>query len=73
MFSAFSVIYFSWVDFGRGTMFFCSPVFVKPMKGSASIQIAKAQDWETAAFLFSHGEQMIIQEYMTGQEIGADV
>ncbi len=49
------------------------PVFVKPMKGSASIQIAKAQDWETAAFLFSHGEQMIIQEYMTGQEIGADV
>ncbi|MDE7479244.1 MAG: ATP-grasp domain-containing protein [Lachnospiraceae bacterium] len=49
------------------------PVFVKPMKGSASIQIAKADDMETAAFLFSHGEQMIIQEYMTGQEIGADV
>ena len=49
------------------------PVFVKPMKGSASIQIAKADDMETAAFLFAHGEQMIIQEYMTGQEIGADV
>lgn len=49
------------------------PVFVKPMKGSASIQIAKADDMETAAFLFTHGEQMIIQEYMTGQEIGADV
>lgn len=50
------------------------PVFVKPMKGSASIQIAKAEDMETAAFLFSHGgQQMIIQEYMTGQEIGADV
>lgn len=49
------------------------PVFVKPMKGSASIQIARADDMETAAFLFSHGEQMIIQEYMTGQEIGADV
>lgn len=50
------------------------PVFVKPMKGSASIQIAKADDMETAAFLFSHGGQpMIIQEYMTGQEIGADV
>lgn len=48
------------------------PVFVKPMKGSASIQIAKADDWETAAFLFSHGDEMIIQEYMTGQEIGAD-
>ena len=43
------------------------------MKGSASIQIARADDMETAAFLFAHGEQMIIQEYMTGQEIGADV
>lgn len=51
----------------------CFPVFVKPMKGSASIQIARADDMETAAFLFAHGEQMIIQEYMTGQEIGADV
>lgn len=49
------------------------PVFVKPMKGSASIQIARADDMETAEFLFAHGEQMIIQEYMTGQEIGADV
>ena len=49
------------------------PVFVKPMKGSASIQIAKADDMETVAFLFAHGEQMIIQEYMRGQEIGADV
>lgn len=49
------------------------PVFVKPMKGSASIQIARADDMETATFLFAHGEQMIIQEYMTGQEIGADV
>lgn len=50
------------------------PVFVKPMKGSASIQIAKAEDMETAEFLFLHGgQQMIIQEYMAGQEIGADV
>ena len=49
------------------------PVFVKPMKGSASIQIARADDMETAAFLFAHGDEMIIQEYMTGQEIGADV
>ncbi|MDE7272249.1 MAG: ATP-grasp domain-containing protein [Lachnospiraceae bacterium] len=49
------------------------PVFVKPMKGSASIQIARADDLETAKFLFSHGEQMIIQEYMAGEEIGADV
>ncbi len=49
------------------------PVFVKPMKGSASLQISKAYDMETVELLFSHGEQMMIQEYMTGQEIGADV
>ncbi len=48
------------------------PVFVKPMKGSASLQIAKAGDAETVKFLFEHGENMIIQEFMTGQEIGAD-
>lgn len=56
---------------GRGEISF--PVFVKPVKGSASIQIAKADDMETAEFLFSHGEEMMLQEYMTGQEIGADV
>jgi len=48
------------------------PVFVKPMKGSASLQISKAGDKETVEFLFRHGEFMMIQEYMTGQEIGAD-
>lgn len=48
------------------------PVFVKPMKGSASLQIAKAEDKETVEFLFDHGENMMIQEYMTGQEIGVD-
>ena len=67
--------YALWEDFdsalNQGEIAF--PVLVKPMKGSASIQIAKAQDRETAAFLFSHGEEMIIQEYMTGQEIGSDV
>lgn len=49
------------------------PVFVKPVRGSASIRIAKAEDMETAEFLFLHGEQMMIQEFMDGQEIGADV
>ena len=59
-------------DLDLGAIHF--PVFVKPMKGSASIQIAKADDMETTEFLFAHGgQQMIIQEYMTGQEIGADV
>lgn len=48
------------------------PVFVKPMRGSASLQISKAADYETAEFLFHHGDEMIIQEFMTGQEIGAD-
>ena len=48
------------------------PVFVKPAKGSASMQIAKAYDRQTAEFLFHQGEFMMIQEYMTGQEIGVD-
>lgn len=48
------------------------PVFVKPMRGSASLQISKAGDYETVEFLFNHGDEMIIQEFMTGQEIGAD-
>ena len=49
------------------------PVFVKPMKGSASLQISKAEDKETVEFLFKHGKEMMIQEFMKGQEIGADV
>lgn len=48
------------------------PVFVKPAKGSASLQIAKAYDKETVELLFTHGEYMMIQEMMTGQEIGVD-
>ena len=48
------------------------PVFVKPMKGSASLQISKAYDKEMVEFLFNHGEQMLIQEFMTGQELGVD-
>lgn len=48
------------------------PVFVKPMKGSASLQIARAEDKATVELLYTHGEQMMIQEYMTGQEIGVD-
>ena len=40
------------------------PVFVKPMKGSASLHIAKAEDKETVELLYHHGEQMMIQEFM---------
>ena len=49
------------------------PVFVKPRFGSASLHISKAEDMETAAFLFQHQPDMIIQEFLNGQEIGADV
>lgn len=48
------------------------PVFVKPAKGSASIAISKAFDEETVRLLVSHGEDMMIQEFLDGQEIGAD-
>jgi len=48
------------------------PVFVKPAKGSASIAISKAFDEETVRLLVSHGEEMMIQEFLDGQEIGAD-
>lgn len=49
------------------------PVFVKPIRGSASIAISKATDRESVEFLFSHGDGLMIQEYLDGCEIGADV
>ena len=49
------------------------PVFVKPRFGSASLYISKADYLETAKFLFKHQPDMIIQEFLDGQEIGADV
>lgn len=49
------------------------PVFVKPACGSASIAISKADDEKTARFLFEQRDGMMIQEFMQGQEIGADV
>lgn len=49
------------------------PVFVKPAKGSASISISKVYDKETADLLFHHEEGLMIQEFLDGQEIGADV
>lgn len=49
------------------------PVFVKPARGSASIAISKVYDQETLELLFSHDDNMMIQEYLNGQEIGADV
>lgn len=49
------------------------PVFVKPVCGSASISISKAPDRETVEFLCSREEDLMIQEFMDGQEYGADV
>lgn len=52
------------------------PVFVKPQCGSASIAISKVDDLETVELLFKHAkpeENLMIQEYLKGQEIGADV
>lgn len=49
------------------------PVFVKPYRGSASISISKAYDQETIEFLFNHEKNLMIQEFLEGQEIGADV
>ena len=49
------------------------PVFVKPVRGSASIAISKVTDRETLEFLWSRSENLMIQEFLDGQEIGADV
>lgn len=58
-------------DLEAGTISF--PVFVKPARGSASIAISKVYDKETVELLFDHDDGLMIQEFMNGQEIGADV
>ena len=49
------------------------PVFVKPIRGSASIAISKVYDRQTVENLFAHHDGLLIQEFLDGQEIGADV
>ena len=58
-------------DFNAGNISF--PVFVKPYKGSASIAISKVYDKETLELLLKNNSDLMIQEYLNGQEIGADV
>lgn len=58
-------------DVGAGLITY--PVFVKPARGSASISISKVYDRETVELLFDHEEGLMIQEFLDGQEIGADV
>lgn len=50
----------------------CYPVFVKPIRGSASIAVSKVEDQETVELLFGHSDGLLIQEYLKGQEIGVD-
>lgn len=49
------------------------PVFVKPICGSCSNQIQKVEDIEELEFIFKRYDGLMIQELMTGYEIGADV
>lgn len=49
------------------------PVFVKPARGSASIAVLKVYDKETIELLFNRDSGLMIQEFLDGQEIGADV
>lgn len=61
--------FFADVDAGLITY----PVFVKPARGSASISISKVYDRDTVELLFAHEDGLMIQEFLDGQEIGADV
>ena len=61
--------FYSVLDAGKVSF----PVFVKPYRGSASINISKVYDKETIEYLFAHHSGLMIQEFLDGQEIGADV
>ena len=58
-------------DIDKGVVTY--PVFVKPVCGSASIAISKVYDKETIELLFEKNDNLMIQEFLDGQEIGADV
>ncbi|TCL59428.1 carbamoyl-phosphate synthase large subunit [Kineothrix alysoides] len=49
------------------------PVFVKPVKGSASLHINKVYGKEELEVLFGLHDDLMIQEFMDGTEYGADV
>lgn len=49
------------------------PVFVKPVRGSASININKVSSDKEIEVLFDLCDNLMIQEFMNGQEYGADV
>lgn len=60
-----------YTDLNEGKINF--PVFVKPVKGSASINISKVNSKKEIDLLFDLYDNLIIQEFLNGQEIGADV
>lgn len=49
------------------------PVFVKPVRGSASLQISKVSCREEVELLCKLQPELMIQEFMDGTEFGADV
>lgn len=49
------------------------PVFVKPVRGSASLNINKVSSDQELETLFHLYDDLMIQEFMDGQEYGADV
>lgn len=49
------------------------PVFVKPVRGSASININKVYSDKEIDLLFSKFNNLMIQEFMEGKEYGIDV
>lgn len=60
-----------YTDLNEGKINF--PVFVKPVKGSASINISKVNSKKEIDLLFDLYDNLIIQEFLNGQEIGTDV
>ncbi len=58
-------------DLERGKINY--PVFVKPVKGSASLNINKVTSSSEIEVLFDLYDDLMIQEFMNGQEYGADV
>lgn len=59
------------MDLNKGIISF--PVFVKPVKGSASVSISKVEDLDTIELLFEKDDNLMVQEFVDGQELGVDV
>ena len=67
---SYSILEDFYNDFNEGSIDF--PVYVKPIRGSASLSVTKVDDEESLDFYFQRSKGLMIQESMKGQEIGAD-